>query len=91
MKKLQRPLNVFKKHLKTHHDLTVHNEVIFFEQEKDILVFGYFFFKENKSIYGQFNLQRKEIVYEIGDLTRDYGEGFCVYGSNNSKLEKLTY
>lgn len=91
MNKLQRPFNVFKKHLLEQHNLNIHCDVGLYEQEKDLFCFNYFFDAGRKVISGQIDVHQKEIVYEIGDYKRTQGKGFVVFSTINSKLEQLTY
>lgn len=91
MKKLRRPLNVLKKHLLEHHNITFDSDLTLLEQEKDIFCFGRFFCDTKKSVYGMIDVRQKEIVYEFGDYKRTQGEGLVVFSTINSKLETITY
>lgn len=91
MKNLQRPINVFKKHLLQHHNLSLSYDVNLYEQEKDIFCFGYFFFYKKKAIYGMIDVHQKNIVYEISDYERIQGKGFTAFSTNNSISEHITY
>ena len=91
MKKLQRPFNVFKKHLLEHHSLIIHCDVGLYEQEKNVFCFSYFFDAGRKVISGHINVHQKEIVYEVSDYKRTPGKGFNAFSLINTKFEQLTY
>lgn len=91
MNKLQRPFNVFKKHLLQKHNLLIVYDVNLYEQKKDVFCFGYFFFDKKKSVYGMIDVHQKIIVYEVSDYKRTEGTGYKAFKTINSKSEQLTY
>lgn len=88
---LQRPFRVFKKHLRAKHKLFFHNEIILYEHEKDVFCFGYFFFEKEKGVYGQIDVQKKIIVYEVSEYKRTQGRGFHTISPINIIYEQITY
>ena len=91
MKKLQQPFNVFKKHLRTKHKLIIHNDINLYEHEKDVFYFGYFFYEKEKGVYGQIDVNKKIIVYEVCEYKRTQGKGFNAFSPFNIIFEQITY
>ena len=91
MNKLQRPFNVFTKHLKANHNLIFHNDVGLYEHEKDVFCFGYFFFEKKKGVYGQIDVHKKIIVYEVCEYKRTQGKEFNAFSPFNIIFEQITY
>lgn len=91
MKKLQRPFNVITKHLKANHNLIFNNDVGLYEHEKDVFCFGYFFFEKKKGVYGQIDVHKKIIVYEVCEYKRTQGKGFNAFSPFNIIFEQITY
>lgn len=91
MNKLQRPINVLKKHLLEHHDLNISISLGLYEQEKDVFCFAYLSTVEKISIFGQIDVHQKEIVYEISEFEYTQCKEFHVCSPIKSKLETITY
>ena len=91
MKILQRPFSVFKKHLRAKHKLIIHTEIGLYEHEKDVFYFGYFFYEKEKGVYGQIDVNKKIIEYEVSEYKLTKGRGFHPFSPINIIFEQITY
>lgn len=91
MNRLQQAFNVLTKHLKANHNLIFHIDVGLYEHEKDVFCFGYFYFAKKKCVYGQIDVHKKIIVYEVCEYKRTLGLGFKAFSPFNIIFEQITY